>query len=279
MTNRRKTKLDNHPYSRLVVYGCSFTAGTELADHEYIGKSPKWSDQFKIARGFSEWTEFLTKTIGTEKYNELIETCKQRSWAGHLANHLSVPCVNRAIGGCSLEEMLYLYYQDKINNFLCNSDLVIFGLTSPGRFMYLDEKFGEPQRCLLGFQQALAWRSKKYYKSYINLMGNDNTTLWQYFNSLQHLNMLCNANRNTYMQHILNTYSYHKNWYSTNASDNVLELLDYMIPQSIDDQSLFEFVELDRLKDLTHGGGHLYESVHIKFSAHLYEKIISMHGD
>jgi len=255
-----------------VVYGCSYTAGSELIDHEIVEKSQEWVDNFKRTCGMNEWFKFVDKTLCGEKYNNLLKMEKQRSWAGHLAKMLGIPCENKAVAGCSLEGMIYFYEKDK-RKFIEPDDLVIFGLTGPARFMRIDSD-GNPINHILGHSGG--W-SSKIQKSYISLMGNDDTSLWQAYRDISHMERICMQNKNAYMQNIWATFHTYNGVFCNSASKHMLELIndpEYW-PQTIaNEYSLWTDLDYDD-ETCQHGGGHPFECYHIKFAERLYKKIIS----
>lgn len=109
-------KLDK--FRRLVAYGCSLTAGTELGDHLAMGITLDECNKLKRKVPIERWRIF-------EKQHNLEEAGYYRSWAGHLSNHLDLELENRGIGSASIDQCLL-----RMKNSLHNpEDLVIVGLT------------------------------------------------------------------------------------------------------------------------------------------------------
>ena len=261
---------NTHPFKRLVVYGCSFTAGSELIDHEMIGKSREWTDNYKRKHGLDAWFKFLQDVL-KEKYPMLSELEKQRSWAGHLAKMLEIPCINQAVSGSSHEAMIYYYEQDK-KTLLQPTDLIIFGLTSPGRFMRIDD-YGTPWHHILGFDGP-AWPSKKIHKNYVSLMGNDNTTVWQAYRDIQYISNLCRLNSNTFIQNIWADWDMYKGLFLKTTSQDVFNLIETNEWSEIASKSsIWQGIDYND-KSCQHGLGHPFECYHIQFAEILYNKII-----
>lgn len=55
------------------------------------------------------------------------------SWANLLAKKLTIPIINKAISGSSIEKSMLLFTEDYKNNFFTNYDVVIFVFSIPGR--------------------------------------------------------------------------------------------------------------------------------------------------
>jgi hypothetical protein len=121
---------------RVLAYGCSYTAGTELMDHIHIGMS--FDECNKIKKNFiaTGWTlENMQKFI--ERYNindsSLVEFNRRSSWAGQLANLLDKPFENRAEGGSSLDQIYFSLHKDYIDGKILSTDLVLVGITTVNR--------------------------------------------------------------------------------------------------------------------------------------------------
>ena len=108
----------NGKYKRLVVYGCSFTAGDELADALVLGMTEDEVDLLKRS-GMSR------QELYGKLHNECIRAGKTLTWARWLADHYNVPYSNRARGGGSLQQMVYRIERDYHNGITHEDDLVI----------------------------------------------------------------------------------------------------------------------------------------------------------
>lgn len=127
--------------TRIVAYGCSFTAGDELMDHVTMGV------------GFEECNEIKRKYLGKNTYGAVKKNvpmamgdfykdygdrlddrlCGNSSWAAQVADMLGVPVVNRAIKGSGLDEHYFGIYRDWHKGLIQDGDLVLVGLTSMDR--------------------------------------------------------------------------------------------------------------------------------------------------
>lgn len=119
-------------YRRIVAYGCSFTAGDEINDHLQFPDS----EQLK-KKNIEDWL----LNYGPKLTTEIKEKNKQDSYAGQLATLMRLPLVNNAIGGTGLFRHSRQFIKDLQTNQLGKHDLVVFGLTSIGRLMYLNPSY------------------------------------------------------------------------------------------------------------------------------------------
>lgn len=73
-------------FKRLVTYGCSFTAGDELCDHELI----PISDNFKRLHGMNKFNEMMWKTVDREKIDTMYAKQRQVAYPGILSRKLGI---------------------------------------------------------------------------------------------------------------------------------------------------------------------------------------------
>ena len=74
------------PYKRIISYGCSFTAGSELTDHEYLGiteeelaacaRRNKYIGSHEILQHFS---------VTVELRAQILESNRTKSWPNYIA--------------------------------------------------------------------------------------------------------------------------------------------------------------------------------------------------
>jgi hypothetical protein len=127
------------PYTRIISYGCSFTAGSELTDHDIIGiteeelaacvRRNKYSGSHEIIQHFSNGTaEF------TELRQKILESNRAKSWPNYIAQKYNIPLLNQAVPGSSLSHTTYCILRDIHNNITQPTDLILVGITSPNRW-------------------------------------------------------------------------------------------------------------------------------------------------
>lgn len=171
--------IDPNSFDRVLAYGCSWTAGDELLDHEIIGVS--FSECNRLKKKYETF-------IFNNKYN-IPEPCdinRNASWAGQLAKLLNKPFENKAIGGSCMDHIYYNVYKDMINNNINDRDLVLVGLTSTNRLLkFIDKK---PKSVLLGYLPH--WENEATLRLFITTLCNDSYIVFSYFKTLAALNAL-----------------------------------------------------------------------------------------
>jgi hypothetical protein len=168
-------------FNRIVAYGCSWTAGTELMDHVHMGVSFEECNAIKetyISKGNPH--ENVHKFI--EKYNinnkSLDELNRRSSWAGQLASLLSKPIDHRAEVGAGIDHIYFKLYNDLITGKILDTDLVLVGITSPHRTI----NFGK--HSVGSFQLGHHFR-KATEDNLLIEMFNDDYLIFIYFKTLQ----------------------------------------------------------------------------------------------
>lgn len=190
---------------RVVAYGCSFTAGEEAGDHEVYEIDEEELDakkrsNYSLQKPSDEYISFKKKFV-KEKYNgnltklnaALLSAGKKYSYIRYLSDFLEVPYSNRAVPGGSLSQIIFRLERDLHLNEIEEGDLVILGLTSPGRFFRLME---------------ITDNKHVLYKEYSGVIGSSNLLnqeevqfllkwdanrmhiIWEYYTSLRHLFLL-----------------------------------------------------------------------------------------
>lgn len=127
--------MTNFPYDRIVSYGCSVTAGSEMTDHDAIGitedelaaiaRKNKYVGSHQIYQHFS---------IDKNKRNEILIRNRTKSWPNFIAKHYGIPLLNQAINGSSLQHATYFLQRDIHSDVIKSSDLIVVGVTSPNRW-------------------------------------------------------------------------------------------------------------------------------------------------
>jgi hypothetical protein len=131
------TKL---PYNRIISYGCSFTAGSELADHEFLDMPEdelfKYVEKHNI-KGSHQL--YMSLKLSDETIGDIITCNKTKSWPNFVAKRFDIPLHNRAIPGSSLSCTTYKILNDLHYSAINNDDLVLVGITSPNRWFQFYE--------------------------------------------------------------------------------------------------------------------------------------------
>jgi len=133
------------PYNRIISYGCSFTAGSELGDAEVLGMTEE--EMHKLVKQHSSsslWHLLRTRMnlthLDADRLKQKIEKYNlTKSWPNYVAKHFDVPLVNRAIGGASLSLLVSKILTDLHASEIKDDDLILVGLPAPARwFQYKD---------------------------------------------------------------------------------------------------------------------------------------------
>lgn len=118
----------------LHTYGCSFTAGGELADEFLTGRSRKKTEKIKQKLGPSNFSKKYIVPLTGDQREEFWNLEKKRSYATSLANGLGVPHRNVAQNGSSTKQMCFEIIKDIIDGVIKKEDYIFLGLTTPYRY-------------------------------------------------------------------------------------------------------------------------------------------------
>ena len=134
--------------TRLISFGCSFTSGAELIDHEILGISFNECNKIKHQwladkKPMPEFECYVARE-GNMTLGEYVNVCSKRSYAAKLADKLGLEHVNYAIPGSAVDHMVLDlfrgHYTQKINP---ETDLIFLGITTPHRYVcFSPEKIG-----------------------------------------------------------------------------------------------------------------------------------------
>lgn len=186
----------NGKYKRLVVYGCSFTAGDELADALVLGMTEDEVDLLKRS-GISR------QELYGNLHNECIRVGKTLTWARWLADHYNVPYSNRARGGGSLQQMVYRIERDYHNGLTHEDDLVIVGLTSMFRWFQFSRKGDELSWVFNTEMSGLQELNEKLLEYYVTPQN----IIWTYHLYLNYMQMLADKRKNIFAINAISPFS------------------------------------------------------------------------
>jgi hypothetical protein len=122
---------------RVVAYGCSYTAGSELMDHVHMGMS--FENCNKIKKLFSFSAANIVKFYNHFNISRADELSSQHSWAAYLSKNLGKTFENRAEGGSGLDQIYLKIYNDLSAGLITKKDLVVIGLTDALRIVRFSE--------------------------------------------------------------------------------------------------------------------------------------------
>lgn len=124
---------------RAIFYGCSNTAGTELADADIFEMSLQEVNELKLSCSRIEWNNKLYYRVANSTNMTYDQLCYQYSYARRLSGLLSVEYVNLAEPGSSHKKMLFNIMSDIARGYYKQGDVVFIGATSPVRDMIIDD--------------------------------------------------------------------------------------------------------------------------------------------
>ena len=174
---------------RIVFYGCSYTFGSELADHDVIPHlSIDEIDHLKRKLGNAEFYKKFTGKLSND--NMLLRTTleNKRSWAGKFGDILSKPVINRAKPGSSNAEMIYTLEYDLKTHLIQENDLLVLALTSKDRMMYFD-RLGS-HTSVVFHNEDTRWPDPEVRDNFIYLFVNDFYSSYSFHKDLCHVSHL-----------------------------------------------------------------------------------------
>jgi len=128
----------------MVFFGCSFTAGHELADHEILGVTFEECNKMKekhlrSGKTSSDFDLMLKMKTGLT-HQQYVDISSKKTYASKLATKLGLSHTNYAEPGLSVEhstlKLFDAFYAGKLNP---DTDIIFFGLTTPHRYLYFNE--------------------------------------------------------------------------------------------------------------------------------------------
>ena len=262
-------------FRRLVAYGCSYTQGDEILDETYI----PGAEELKRTQGRNAfWIAFGKKypKLRRVSYNEL---GKLHAWPQHLANKIGLPCINRAYPGNSIHNIIYNIEQDLAHGNILDTDLVIIGIPSSDRVVYIDNA-GKADTLQLSHVDGWPDEFKKGYSYFINWY-NDPTIKFHFSVALRALLGLAQTRLKNQLYFVeCDPRSMHLKEYINPPMDlSVVKTLESAysdFKQSglmISDYSLYS---QEYRTEWELAGGHLAEPAHVMWSEHLYQNCTKM---
>lgn len=253
-------------FNRVVAYGCSFTAGSELLDY-MLAPHLSESEIDKIKRDKS-WTSFYEQHSNPELWNYIRTEQGNHSWAKWFANHFpGAGYINRAVMGSSAQGMVASIEIDLANGNLNDTDLIIVGLTSPDRWLYFD-KTGKTETPIFGWSNL--WPSEKAQSEFVKHYVNDHFKLYHYYQSMRHLDLLSNKlNGRLLQQYVHHTLADYISFCNEPINPNFLQMIRTGLEfNSVIDQQ-YSFGHILNWDTDTHGGYHPKLASQKQFGNHI----------
>lgn len=176
--------------TRIIAYGCSYTGGDELLDHEVLGMPFDHCNKFK--QQFKNPLDFYNLTNNGKTISELLESDgrnRNASWAGQLAKLLGKDFENNAVNGSSTDEHFYKILVDISNKKILETDLVLVGLSIPDRIFIFPTNADKPYSKLLGWKRG--WDDNPdYQKAATEYFFTDFSLILNYYKNIKLLTTL-----------------------------------------------------------------------------------------
>lgn len=132
-------------FDRVIAYGCSHTAAYETNDAQWRPDA----DNYKLKHGVAEFYKFIGRRYPDKwDYQRHIENQKENSFANVLARLMKVPCINNAIPGNSLAQIVWQIDTDLVNEQFTSRDLILIGLPVSNRVIYFADQAAETLRLI-----------------------------------------------------------------------------------------------------------------------------------
>jgi|688.fasta_scaffold00615_23 hypothetical protein len=256
-------KIKKDSFDRIVFYGCSWTEGQEIIDHEVFDmtfeKCNEWKKQFK---SYVEWNNsYHGKHIVKDIVKQNINLYHRASWGGQLASKLNKNFENRSKGGTGIDEHLFRIIKDYHNGNITNNDLVILGLTKPDRTFVFDETGNIKTKLFLEWH----WPTRDIRNWCVENIFNDSYMIWNYNKTLLALNDLPINLKFQPVVHGINPK--HKAYSIDQISFYVNDVW-----KKLEDKFLLEDCYLDKTKEMSHCGfGHLPKESHDDLANKIFE--------
>jgi hypothetical protein len=256
--------------NRVVAYGCSYTAGQELADAIILNKPHEEIDAYKRKHGI----HCVEGVYGNEETRiRCTLLSSQLAWPNYIAERLGVSCSNRAKMGTSINEFIYNIERDIVSNEIVETDLIFVGLTCPVRFSWVSDS----GIMITKFVGDSRWtHSAKLNDALLDTWATDCNLMWEYIKHAKYLDYLSKSLGNRLkivmtvqslqsIRLVLSGYKSKLPWLDNVKFDNLLS----------PEVSLSNFVVVEEIEKYTHGWGHPVVDVHKKFANHMFDELIT----
>ena len=265
--------------NRIVSFGCSFTAGTEILDYQldpYFVKLKHKLDAY-------QWWQAIQQD---KKQSRLLDQLRlqerNHAWPAKLAAILGVEWLNLAHPGNSNEHATWEVEHSLISNQLRDTDLVIVGLTNMQRSMFFSSTHPAPVNFLFSnkgsYSHVLTENILKWFT--------DDRILWEYYKDLKGFKFLKDKlngrlfvvpTDNTIRDICPDTYTHMYGTFEPCSRDNA-EFFSKVINQMRDSDLFLTFEHClykfqNEKTRLPHG--HLNEDAHRSFAELLYKEHIT----
>lgn len=235
-------KININSFDRIITYGCSFTAGDELFDHEILNMS--FDECFKLKQSIPK-VEFTKQYPNV--WSENFKKAKNYTWSAQIAKLLNKPFVNNSFPGSSIHRIYNDIITDKVNGLITDRDLVLVGLTTYDRVFNIDgSKFNTKW-----LSTPSSFDSTEQHKHALELL-NDDYLFFTYYTTLYAILSL--NIKNLYLQPLNSDLLFNNRKKNYNISDITLNYLKYIDTDPIMKERVLNPVVHLRMFKLGHCG-------------------------
>jgi hypothetical protein len=250
-------------FNRIVAYGCSLTAGMELADEIIVPEFTKTEiDEYKNKNGIKGWMDLLQTKM---PLSEVLRIENNLAWPKILADHFGVDYANRAVYGSNSDSSIYFIEQD-LKTFLTPFDLILVGHSETTRYFWLDETGTPNHGCIGGVDDR--WPSLVFHDEYKSLIKSPHL-IYQWIKDIKYLDMLSQKlDGRILQQYCSQTYKEEvviKNIDKPSDISNLYSIID----EDYSFNSIVEWSNPDHIHKFTHPK----QKFHKMFAEHIINKL------
>lgn len=277
------------PYNRIISYGCSFTAGSELTDHEFLGMtSEELITYVKKHNITGPYELFRRLNTSSETIRAMIDLNATKGWPNFVANRFNKPLHNRAFPGTSLADATYRLLSDLHYSRIKHDDLVLVGVTSPLRwFQFLEN--GDTGSGVFG----ASWETVKFSNEFISQLEsnwvNAYNMSYNYYKELVFLSQLSDRlNGQIKLCYIFGKNQFLKHVYASEMKDmNFSKFYDFCASMSLSNNDInpTSFTEIsgnpktDKKFKNHHVFGHPKVEIHEQYANLVIKKLEQLYSD
>lgn len=249
---------------RIVAFGCSFTAGTELLDYTLDERYYKLK---KTLSAFDWYNVIYKDSRAHQTLKDNREKEKYITWPAKLAENLSLDFLSFAQPGNSNEKILWQIERSIFDGTITDRDLILVGQTGPHRNMYFTNKHKEPTSFLLSNEGSI----KPIFQDSLYKWFNDSRIFWDHIRFLDQLRFIkSRLNGRLLAVHMELPFNLHENHYwGLDDLGYQTDFFKFKLEESIHsdlfiDKSLYMYQFVNDENILEHG--HPNETVHQNFA-------------
>lgn len=246
---------------KFFAYGCSYTFGSELADHLTINSSVAKTEKIKRRLGHDKF--YGTYGFGDKgKENQL-------AYPAYIAKTIGLETYeNRAYPGSGTLNMFYKILNDINENLITKDDIIFVGLTSFNRFAW----FNTTGKLEVGLPTSGIWPSDKFKKQYILHTSDNNWVL----NNIAYTRAIIDLCKDYKFFYQTTHWPYTHTYGAEEIYPAILKELE-----NIDENALLPFRGIyyetpnpNKWQDYSHTFGHPFQQYHQSFGKKLGEAIL-----